>query len=55
MCLASQDLDYKPCVGWPSRNLNKELALTTTLQTTNCTLFDEVHVLPIFRPYKENQ
>jgi hypothetical protein len=55
MCLASQGLDYKPREDWPARNLNKELALTTTLQSTGCTLFDEMHALAISRPYKENQ
>ncbi len=55
MCLASQDLDYKPHVDWPRINLNKELALAMTLQIAGCTLYNEVHVLAIFGPYKENQ
>jgi hypothetical protein len=55
MCLTSQDLDYKPCVDWPSKNLNKELALAVASQITGYTLSDEVHVLAISRPYKENQ
>jgi hypothetical protein len=55
MCLASQDLDYKPHVDWPIKNLNKELALAMTLQTVSCTLSDQVHVLAISRPYKKNQ
>jgi hypothetical protein len=38
-----------------TRNLNKELALATTSQITSCTLSDEVHLLTIFGPYKENQ
>jgi hypothetical protein len=55
MCLVSQGLDYKLCVDWLARNLSKDFALATTLQTTCCTLSHEVHALAISGPYKENQ
>jgi cation transport regulator ChaC len=39
----------------PARNLNRELVLVAMSQIAGFTLFNEVHVLAMIGPYKENQ